>query len=249
MRFGFHAHGTKGSWQPVRRQGKAYTLPGLETGMGKTKMKRITKILFLLIGVLVMGTVGGCTSDKSIKVYLQALLDTSYKNDSGAFVEIKLGTAEEAQVLYEQGIDTGVSVFCSRLGVSDAYQEEFRQIYMDMLGKVRYTVENAEKQSDGGYIVTVTYEKMNIFKPALAMHQENVAAMMEEWANAPEPPTEEEMVAAVYREFKNSMETVLAEVQYDEAVSMTVRIELIDNVYTPNANDIEELEKALFDGE
>lgn len=211
--------------------------------------KKITKILFLLIGVLLLGIVGGCTSDKSVKTYLQALLDASYKNDSGAFVEMKLGTAEEAQALYEQGIDTGLDVFCSRLGVYDEYKEDFRQIYMDMLGKVHYTVENAEKQSDGSYIVTVTYEKMNIFKPALALHQENVAAMTDEWANASEPPAEEEMVAAVYTEFKNSMETVLAEVQYDAAASLTVRIELVDNVYTPNTADIAELEKVLFDGE
>lgn len=218
--------------------------------MGNTKIKKsITKILFLLTGVLMLGAVSGCTSDKSVKTYLQALLDTSYKNDSSAFVEIRLGTEEEAQALYEQGIDTGVGVFCSRLGVSDEYKEEFRQVYMDMLGKVRYSVEEAKKQSDGSYIVTVAYEKMKVFKPALALHQENVAAMMEEWANASESPAEEEMVAAVYREFKNSMETVLAEVQYEEPASMTVRIELVDNVYTPNANDIEELEKALFDGE
>ncbi len=218
--------------------------------MENTKMKKkITKILFLLIGVLLLGIVSGCTSDKSVKTYLQALLDASYKNDSGAFVEMKLGTAEEAQALYEQGIDTGLDVFCSRLGVYDEYKEDFRQIYMDMLGKVHYTVENAEKQSDGSYIVTVTYEKMNIFKPALALHQENVAAMTDEWANASEPPAEEEMVAAVYTEFKNSMETVLAEVQYDAAASLTVRIELVDNVYTPNTDDIAELEKVLFDGE
>lgn len=218
--------------------------------MENTKMKKkITKILFLLIGVLLIGTVSGCTSDKSVKTYLQALLDASYKNDSEAFVEMKLGTAEEAQALYEQGIDTGLDVFCSRLGVYDEYKEDFRQIYMDMLGKVHYTVEDAEKQSDGSYIVTVTYEKMNIFKPALALHQENVAAMTDEWANASEPPAEEEMVAAVYTEFKNSMETVLAEVQYDAAASLTVRIELVDNVYTPNTDDIAELEKVLFDGE
>lgn len=211
--------------------------------------KKVTKILLLLIGVLIIGTVSGCTSDKSVRTYLQALLDTSYKNDSKAFVEIKLGTEEEAQALYKQGIDTGVGVFCSRLGVSDEYKEDFRQIYMDMLGKVRYTVEDAERQSDGSYIVTVSYEKMNIFKPALAIHQENVTSMMDEWAQAPEAPSEEEMVAAVYSEFKTSMETVLAEVQYDAAASLTIRIELIDNVYTPNASDIEELEKALFDGE
>lgn len=201
------------------------------------------------MGVLTVGILGGCTSDNTVKTYLQALLDASYKNDSGAFVDMKLGTAEDAQKLYEQGIDTGVSVFCSRLGVSEEYEDEFRQIYMDMLGKVRYTVDTAEKQSDGSYIVSVSYEKMNIFKPALELHQENVAVMVETWENSAEPPAEEEMVDAVFLEFKNSMETVLAEVQYDEAVTMTVRIELVDNVYTPNTDDIAELEKALFDGE
>ena len=190
----------------------------------------------------------GCTSDKTVKNYLQALLDTSYKNDATIFVDMKLGTAEEAKALYDRGIDTGVGVFCSKLGVSDTYRESFRQVYMDMLAKVRYTVDTAEKQSDGSYVVTVTYEKMNIFQPALERHQEAVAAMADAWKNAEEPPTEEELEESVFLEFKNSMETVLAELQYDEAATMTVRIELIENVYTPNTDDIAELEKALFDG-
>lgn len=218
----------------------------MKTDKGKISA---AKILFLLFCILTAGLLGGCSADKNVRTYLQALLDASYKDDPGAFVEMKLGDEDAAHALYEQGIDTGISVFCSRLGVSDAYQGDFRQIYMDMLGKVRYTVDQAEKQSDGSYIVTVSYEKMNIFQPALALHEENVAAMMDEWANAPEFPAEEDMIAAVYNEFRTSMETVLAGVQYDEAASMTVRIELRDNVYTPNTDDIAELEKALFDGE
>lgn len=207
-------------------------------------------MIVVLVSVLVAGILTGCISDNTVRTYLQALLDASYKNDPGAFVEMKLGTAEEAQALYEQGIDTGVGAFCSRLGAPDEYKDEFRQTYMDMLGKVRYTVGDAEKQSDGSYVVTVSYEKMNVFKPALALHQENVASMMEnKWANTSNTPTEEEMVADVILEFKNSMETVLADVEYSEAASMTVRIELADNVYKPNADDIAELEKALFDGE
>ncbi|MDE6219307.1 MAG: hypothetical protein K2G51_02550 [Lachnospiraceae bacterium] len=218
--------------------------------MNNTRMKHIiTKFLILSISILMTGTICGCTSDTSVKTYLQALLDASYKNDSSAFVEMKLGSEEAAQTLYEQGIDTGVEVFCNKLGVSDEYKEEFRQVYMDMLAKVRYTVESAEKQSDGSYIVTVTYEKMNIFKPALALHQDNMVVMAEEWRDASEPPTEEAMMAAVFLDFKSSMEIILAEVQYSEPVSMTVRIELDGNVYTPNADDIVELEKALFDGE
>ncbi len=210
--------------------------------------KSYQKIIFLLISIVAVSTLSGCTSDKTVKNYLQALLDTSYKNDATIFVDMKLGTAEEAKALYDRGIDTGVGVFCSKLGVSDTYRESFRQVYMDMLAKVRYTVDTAEKQSDGSYVVTVTYEKMNIFQPALERHQEAVAAMADAWKNAEEPPTEEELEESVFLEFKNSMETVLAELQYDEAATMTVRIELIENVYTPNTDDIAELEKALFDG-
>ncbi len=210
--------------------------------------KSYQKIIFLLISIVAVSTLSGCTSDKTVKNYLQALLDTSYKNDATIFVDMKLGTAEEAKALYDRGIDTGVGVFCRKLGVSDTYRESFRQVYMDMLAKVRYTVDTAEKQSDGSYVVTVTYEKMNIFQPALERHQEAVAAMADAWKNAEEPPTEEELEESVFLEFKNSMETVLAELQYDEAATMTVRIELIENVYTPNTDDIAELEKALFDG-
>ena len=184
--------------------------------------KSYQKIIFLLISIVAVSTLSGCTSDKKVKNYLQALLDASYKNDAAIFVDMKL---------------------------PDAYRESFRQVYMDMLGKVRYTVDTAEKQSDGSYVVTVTYEKMNIFKPALERYQEAVAALAASWQDAEEPPAEEALAESVYMEFRNSMESVLSEVQYDEAATMTVRIELLENIYTPNTEDIAELEKALFDGE
>ena len=38
--------------------------------------------------------------------------------------------------------------------------------------------------------------------------------MADAWKNAEEPPTEEELEESVFLEFKNSMETVLAELQY-----------------------------------
>lgn len=214
------------------------------------KIRKRTRIFaYIFAWILTTGLLGGCTSNADAKAYLQALLDTSYKNDAKTFVEIKLGTEEEARDLYEEGIDTGVGAFCGRLGISDEYQEEFRQIYIDMLGKVRYSVGDAEKQSDGSFIVTVSYEKMNIFKPALELYQENVAAMADEWTSSADRPSEEEMVREVVLQFKKSMETILADVQYDEADTMTVRIELDDNMYTPNEDDVAQLEKALFDGE
>ena len=214
------------------------------------KMRNLKKTAWVVVCILTVGLLWGCTSDADMKAYLQALLDTSYKNDTTTFVKIKLGTADEAKTLYEQGIDTGVSSFCSRLGVSEDYKDEFRQLYMDMLKMVRYQVGDAQKQSDGSYIVTVSYEKMNIFKPTLELYQQNVAALANEWmTNTDNPPSEEEKMKEVVLQFKKSMETVLAEVQYNEAETMTIRIELVDKLYTPNTDDVARLEKVLFDGE
>jgi hypothetical protein len=120
---------------------------------------------------------------------------------------------------------------------------------MEMLKLVKYEVGDAVKQSDGSYTVTVTYEKMNIFAPAVEIYEENVAQLVDDWANSDEEIEEEEKQRQVILEFKNSMETAMSQVTYDEPEEMTVRIELIDNVYSPNMDDVGELEKALMDWE
>ena len=53
--------------------------------------KSYQKIIFLLISIVAVSTLSGCTSDKKVKNYLQALLDASYKNDAAIFVDMKLG--------------------------------------------------------------------------------------------------------------------------------------------------------------
>ena len=60
-------------------------------------MKMLSKkIAVLLIVTLSAGLLGGCGQQFDAAAYVKALLDNSYKNDSKAFVEQKLGTAEEA---------------------------------------------------------------------------------------------------------------------------------------------------------
>jgi hypothetical protein len=97
--------------------------------------------------------------------------------------------------------------------------------------------------------VTVTYEKMNIFKPAVEIYEDSVASIVDGWANSDEDIDDEEKQRQIILEFKNSMETAMSQVTYEEPQDMTVRIELADNQYTPNMSDVSELEKALMDWE
>jgi hypothetical protein len=199
--------------------------------------------------MVTIGIMGGCSSNKDMSKYLQALLDVSYKNDTSEFVKIKLGTEDEATALYNQGIEDGVTAFCDSLNVPEGLDEDFRELYINMLKLVKYEVGDAVKQSDGSYIVTVTYEKMNIFKPAVEIYEDSVASIVDGWVNSDEDIDDEEKQRQIILEFKNSMETAMSQVTYEEPQDMTVRIELADNQYTPNMSDVSELEKALMDWE
>jgi hypothetical protein len=203
----------------------------------------------MVICVAIIATMGGCNSNKNMSKYLEALLDTSYKNEITQFVNIKLGTEDEARALYNQGIDDGVTAFCDSLNVPEELEDDFRELYIEMLKLVKYEVGDAVKQSDGSYIVTITYQKMNLFKPAVEIYEENVASIVDGWANSDEDMENDEKLNQVILEFKNSMEEAMSQITYDEPEKMTIRIELEDNKYTPNMSDVRELEKALMDWE
>ncbi len=214
-------------------------------------MKKTKKIALLLVCVLVIGILGGCGNKFDAKAYLQAMLDLSYKNDTAAFMDLKIGTAEEAAQVYESGIDLAMKNFMTGVTVSDELTKKFRQIVQDMYGNAKYTVDSAEKQDDD-WVVTVTYEKMMVFKDTLANYETAVNDLYTEWSGVTDEtqlPTEEEMTDALLVALKDSMKDAIANAEYAEPATTTVKIELIDDVWTPNSKDIENLELLLFDTE
>lgn len=108
-------------------------------------------------------------------------------------------------------------------------------------------------QDDGSYVVTVTYEQMNVFAPTLENYMTTVEEMVTAWTEAAlageETPSEEEMMAEVIGAFETTLADVLANVTYAEPQTMTVRIELVDGLYTPNEDDLYNLEYSLFDND
>ena len=210
-------------------------------------MKNMKKIIVALVCVMMLGVLGGCGAKFDAEAYLSALLDNSYKNDSSAFVELKIGTAEEAAKLYEEGIDKEMDAFLSQLDVSEELEAEFRELFKDMLGKVKYSVTGSEKQDDGSYVVTVSYEQMKIFGPMMTDYEARVTDMYTQWSESEEIPSEDEMMEAIIVALKDCLEETLANVEYAETATTEVRIELKDKVYQPNMQDVTALEEVLFD--
>lgn len=213
-------------------------------------MKTMKKISLLLAAVLAATMLVGCGSFDA-SGYIKALLDNSYKNDSTAFVEQKVGTAEQAKELYDLGIETELNSLISGVNLSDELKNEFTTVLQDVYKSVKYTVGEAEKQDDGSYVVEVKYQKMKVFAAAMEKFQADQQAYTDELSeqvqNGGEYPSEDEINEKVYTMLKDAIKDAAANAEYDDEASTTVRVELQDKVYSPNQDDVEALEYALFD--
>lgn len=212
-------------------------------------MKKLSAVLAC---ALTVGLLGGCGNSFDAAAYTKALLDNSYKNDSKQFVEMKIGTAEEAEEIYNQGLDAEMAEIGAYSGdISDEKMEEFRSVFASVLAGADYTVGDAEKQSDGSFIVTITYQQMNIYGPAMTSYiqviSDKAVEVQEAYANGEEVPSDAEMSEFVVMALKDSIAETMNSVTYDDPETTTIRIELNDNVYSPNESDVAKLTSLLFD--
>jgi hypothetical protein len=214
-------------------------------------MNKVRKTVIALIGILLVNVLIGCGSKFDAAGYTKALLDNSYKNDSTDFVKMKIGTAEDASNLYEQGINAELEAMVTSTEISDSLKADFESLLKQIFAGAKYTVVSAEKQSDDSYVVTINYQQMKIFGTATQNYMTEVNKMVEEWksqaAATGSVPTDEEMYEKVFEKYRDCLKEQLGNVTYGDEQTTTVRIELNDNVYSPNKDDVSNLEMLFFD--
>ncbi len=215
-------------------------------------MKKMRKAALLLVAMMMATLLCGCGSFDA-SGYIKALLDNSYKNDSTDFVNQKIGTKEQAQELYEKGIEAALKNLIDDVQISDGLKDEFETVIKDMYKNVKYTVGEATKKDDGSYEVEVKYQKMKIFDPAMQSYavsfQEYEDEVTEKMQNGEESPSEDEVLETTFSLLKDAIQESLGNLQYEDEASTTVRVELVNKVYTPNEDDVANLEQQMFDTE
>jgi nitrogen regulatory protein PII-like uncharacterized protein len=210
-------------------------------------MNKARKTVIALIGILLVNVLIGCGSNFDAAGYTKALLDNSYKNDSTDFVKMKIGTAEDASKLYEQGIDTVLEAMVSTTEISDSLKADFRSLLKEILAGAKYTVVSAEKQSDDSYVVTVNYQQMKIFGTAKENYVDEVTKMSADLGERVGTLQDEQVYEKVFEIYRDCLKAQLGSVTYGDEQTATVRIELKNNVYAPNADDFANLEMLFFD--
>lgn len=214
-------------------------------------MKHRSRI-FAFVAILLMTVLvfSGCQNEFDASSYLKAILDNSYKHDSTAFLEEKIGTEEQAEDLFQEGIDNNMEAMTASLSVPEDQEEDFRLLFEEVYGKADYTVGEAEKQEDDSYVVTVTYRPMVLFSQVETQLTEEVNNLTQSYIdqamNSGEVPDEETMTLEILQIYKDLIRAQLENLTYGEEQSCQIRIELNDKVYTPNSDDLITLENGIL---
>lgn len=192
------------------------------------------------------------TAQVPYDLYLSALLDVYYRNDSRAFVALGLGTAEEAAMIYNAVLDSELlsMELESLLGMEcpEALENEFRVLMTQILGGARYAVAGCELQADGTYTITVVYEKMILFEPMMNLYLAIVTDMATTWfSDYNSIPSEEEMMIQLLAALCSCMRVCLENVTYAAPAITTLSVNPQNGNYLPDIADIVNLETVLFD--
>lgn len=134
--------------------------------------------------------------------YVQAVLDVSYKNQTGLYVEITGVSEEEASHIFEENLNATMEGF----ETSDMPEEQlpqYRELFSTIAREVSYTVGEPERQEDGVYAVPVKVKPVTLFPDTYATFQtraqEYADQVTDSVMNGGAMPSDEEMQAQIYQ--------------------------------------------------
>lgn len=220
-----------------------------------TKNKKLILITAILAVILAVGTSAGIylyINRFDAGEYVQAILDTSYKNKTDQYAEITGISQKEAEKIFEDNLDATMEGFESSQ-MPEKMLPQYRELFGEIAGKVSYTVEKPEKQKDGTYKVSVIVKPITLFTDTYQTFQTRAREYAQEVTdsvmNGGEMPTDEEMQSQIYQIYYDVLkERVDSGMLYGGARSTTLRvIKEGSRKFTINQEDMDKLDSILIE--
>ena len=204
--------------------------------------KRIS--LMIAMAVCFSMLLGGCgkkLTTENAPDYVKSALDACYKAEFDTYMEFTKSTREEAEELYQTGLDTNMEasgIVASSVG-SDL-QDQYRQLFADILSISKYEVGEAKEDGDG-FTVEVTVEPFLMFND---LEQELPPFLETENAQT---MTDEELEQLVYQKMYELMSSKLEAPEYGEPQTVMVHIQPdSDGIQTIDEDDLAALDAAMY---
>lgn len=126
------------------------------------------KIAAFTAAMVMCAGLAGCASQKETYTdYIQCVLDCTYLGTMDKYKEMTESTQEEAEEVYQSQVDYVKELICYQYAVEIDYVSEktldgYEALAKDIMAKVKYTVDPAEKSGDS-YHITVNCEPIDLW--------------------------------------------------------------------------------------
>ena len=159
------------------------------------------RTIFCILGMLAVILLGGCARFDAA-MYVQAVLDTSYKGETERYIEMTGGSKEEAQEIFQKKMKATMKEF-KTTQLSKELEKQYESLFGNIMKQMNYQVAEAQKEKRGSYIVKITVKPMLLFDETYDEFQQRAKAYAKEITDQVtkngEMPEEELMQQEVYR--------------------------------------------------
>ena len=220
-----------------------------------TKKKKI----ILITGILAVIIAAGISTGIYLYInrfdageYVQAVLDTSYKNETDQYVEITGMSQEEAEKIFEDNLDITMAGFESS-EMPEEMLPKYRELFGEIAGKVSYTIGEPEKQENGIYTVPVIVKPVTLFTDTYETFQtraqEYAQQVTDSVMNGGEMPADEEMQSQIYQIYYDVLkERVDSGMLYGGARNTTLHVTKEGSrEFTIDQEDVDKLDSMLIE--
>ena len=220
-----------------------------------TKKKKITLIIAILAVIIAAGASVGTylyINRFDAGEYVQAVLDTSYKNKTEQYVEITGISQKEAEKIFEDNLDATMAGFESS-EMPEEMLPKYRELFGEIAGKVSYTIGEPEKQEDGTYTVPVIVKPITLFTDTYETFQTRAQEYAQEVTdsvmNGGEMPIDEEMQNRIYQIYYDVLkERVDSGMLYGGARNITLHVtKESSRAFVIDPDDMDKLDSMLIE--
>lgn len=229
-----------------------------KTDSDKKIHKKRTAVKIIIPVILVLILAGGCIAGWlyinrfDAGEYVQAVLDTSYKNETDLYTEITGVTREEAEQIFQDNLDATMSGF-EDTKMPEQLRPQYRELFRELAGKVSYTVGKPEKGKNGIYKVPVMVKPVTVFPDTYSLFQtkarEYAQGVTEKVTEGGEMPSDDEMQNQIYQIYYDVLrQRVDSGMLYGGAQEIVLHVtKKGSRTFSVRAEDMEKLDSALIE--
>lgn len=216
--------------------------------------KNLKKVIAMLGMACMLTSVTACQPKFDAAGYVKSYADANYKGEFDKYAELCKVDVSQAEKVYNENVETMVTTLASGLELDDEMEQKYTNLVKELIGKVKYTVEDDVEYKDGEFTVKVKTERLNFvvdtseaYKLGKEIGEKAAKEYLKEHKKVDQSEytefLESKVVEALYEYFSD----VVKNATYDEAETIEITVaENDEGLYAMSEAEISEFDNALI---